>query len=132
MRLPDFSGPPEGSPEAHLIAQAREAMTASGLSGFSANAFADALGSDAKISRALLAMLVRETKAIETGGLWFGHSAVEQLTREVHAHLDAHETLSVQSFKQITGLGRKQSIPLLEYLDRNRVTRRQGDDRIKA
>lgn len=132
MRLPDFSGPPEGSPEAHLIAQAREAMAASGLSGFSANAFADALGSDAKISRALLAMLVRETKAIETGGLWFGHSAVEQLTREVHAHLDAHETLSVQSFKQITGLGRKQSIPLLEYLDRNRVTRRQGDDRIKA
>jgi selenocysteine-specific elongation factor len=30
----------------------------------------------------------------------------------------------------MTGLSRKYVIPLLEYLDRSRVTRRQGDERI--
>jgi selenocysteine-specific elongation factor len=38
--------------------------------------------------------------------------------------------LNVGVFKEITGLSRKYAIPLLEYLDRERVTRRQGDERI--
>jgi selenocysteine-specific elongation factor len=36
----------------------------------------------------------------------------------------------VAVFKQLTGLSRKYAIPLLEYLDHSRVTRRQGDQRI--
>jgi selenocysteine-specific elongation factor len=33
-------------------------------------------------------------------------------------------------FKELTGLTRKYAIPLLEYLDRERITRREGDERI--
>ena len=40
------------------------------------------------------------------------------------------QRLDVGRLKQITGLSRKYAIPLLEYLDRQRVTRRQGDSRI--
>jgi selenocysteine-specific elongation factor len=36
----------------------------------------------------------------------------------------------VGAFKELTGLSRKHAIPLLEYLDRERVTRRAGNDRL--
>jgi selenocysteine-specific elongation factor len=38
--------------------------------------------------------------------------------------------INVATFKELTGLSRKYAIPLLEYLDRERVTRREGDERI--
>ena len=37
--------------------------------------------------------------------------------------------LSVPEFKKLTGTSRKHAIPLLEYLDRERITRRMGDSR---
>jgi len=40
------------------------------------------------------------------------------------------QTIDVTRFKQLTGLSRKYAIPLLEYLDRERITRKQGDHRI--
>jgi selenocysteine-specific elongation factor len=40
------------------------------------------------------------------------------------------QLLDVARFKQITGLSRKYAIPLLEYLDRERITRKDGDRRI--
>ena len=40
--------------------------------------------------------------------------------------------LSIAEFKELSGLGRKQAIVLLEQLDREGVTRREGDDRILA
>jgi len=36
----------------------------------------------------------------------------------------------VPVFKDLAGITRKYAIPLLEYLDRERVTRRQGDERV--
>jgi selenocysteine-specific elongation factor len=38
--------------------------------------------------------------------------------------------LSVPAFKELAGVSRKYAIPLLEYLDRAGVTRRDGDERI--
>jgi selenocysteine-specific elongation factor len=38
--------------------------------------------------------------------------------------------MDVTRFKQITGLSRKYAIPLLEYLDRQHITRKQGDERV--
>ena len=37
---------------------------------------------------------------------------------------------SVGEFKEWTGVSRKYAIPLLEWLDRERVTRREGDARV--
>jgi selenocysteine-specific elongation factor len=38
--------------------------------------------------------------------------------------------IDVGRFKELTGVSRKYAIPLLEYLDRERVTRRVGNERI--
>jgi selenocysteine-specific elongation factor len=37
--------------------------------------------------------------------------------------------IDVAKFKELTGVSRKYAIPLLEYLDRERVTKRVGDQR---
>jgi selenocysteine-specific elongation factor len=37
--------------------------------------------------------------------------------------------MDVAKFKELTGVSRKYAIPLLEYLDRERVTKRVGDAR---
>jgi selenocysteine-specific elongation factor len=38
--------------------------------------------------------------------------------------------MDVARFKQITGLSRKYAIPLLEHLDRERITCKQGETRL--
>ena len=38
--------------------------------------------------------------------------------------------IDVARFKELTGVSRKYAIPLLEWLDRERVTRRVGDERM--
>ena len=40
------------------------------------------------------------------------------------------ERIGVPTFKELTGITRKYAIPLLEYLDRQRLTRRMGDERV--
>jgi selenocysteine-specific elongation factor len=40
------------------------------------------------------------------------------------------ERFAVPAFKDWTGVSRKYAIPLLEYLDREHVTRREGDERV--
>jgi len=59
--------------------------------------------------------------------------------RDALAHLKSHlatykkekgDRISVPAFKDLTGVTRKYAIPLLEFLDRERVTRRIGDERV--
>jgi selenocysteine-specific elongation factor len=79
----------------------------------------------------LLKMLVKENILNKvTEDLIFHRSALRTL-REILARRKAQNNrLGVTDFKELTGLSRKYAIPLLEYLDRERVTRRDGDERI--
>jgi len=79
----------------------------------------------------LLRMLVKENILHKvTEDLIFHQSALREL-REILARRKAQNNrLGVTDFKELTGLSRKYAIPLLEYLDRERVTRREGDERI--
>jgi selenocysteine-specific elongation factor len=38
--------------------------------------------------------------------------------------------IDVATFKDLLGVTRKYAIPLLEYLDQQRITRRVGDERV--
>ena len=40
------------------------------------------------------------------------------------------ERFRVPEFKEWTGISRKYAIPLLEFLDREKITRREGDERV--
>ena len=82
--------------------------------------------------KAILAKLTRERLAVHTGELWFWRTSFDDLRTRVVAHLDRAPRLTIADFKEMSGMGRKQSIVLLEQLDREGVTRRDGDDRVRA
>jgi len=50
--------------------------------------------------------------------------------RQIVAQKTKTAKLNVGNFKDLFGVTRKYAIPLLEYLDRERVTRRVGDERV--
>ncbi|MFZ0428065.1 MAG: selenocysteine-specific translation elongation factor [Acidobacteriota bacterium] len=54
---------------------------------------------------------------------------LDELVSRLRRAFPAGRTFSVPEFKELLGLSRKYAIPVLEYLDRMRVTRRVGDGR---
>ncbi|MGA2741747.1 MAG: selenocysteine-specific translation elongation factor [Bryobacteraceae bacterium] len=86
-------------------------------------------GVEAARARSLLQILLREKRLIRIGDdLVFHHTAMEKLRTMLAARQAAR--FNVGTFKDWTGISRKYAIPLLEYLDRERVTRREGDERV--
>jgi selenocysteine-specific elongation factor len=61
--------------------------------------------------------------------LVFHRSALDALRRQIAVYKLQSPKIDVAKFKELTGITRKYAIPLLEYLDRERVTRRVGDAR---
>jgi len=82
----------------------------------------------------MVTLLLREKVLMRLDTMVFHAEALQQLKVEVSA-LKAtapagRATVDVTAFKDRYGLSRKFAIPLLEYLDRERVTRRMGDVRL--
>lgn len=82
-----------------------------------------------------VAQLVRLIEAKGTArqlpGLgWVAEASLEGLRGQLRAWFAANERLPPGDFKELTGLSRKGAIPLLEWLDANKWTRRDGDDRM--
>lgn len=74
-------------------------------------------------------LLVRLKVLARVDDLVFHESALRRLKEEVRALRQEAATIDVGTFKDRFGITRKFAIPLLEYLDRERVTRRVGDTR---
>jgi selenocysteine-specific elongation factor len=86
-------------------------------------------GVEMKRARSILQILLRDKKLVRvTDELIFHHSAIETLRALLSNH--RLQRFTVPTFKDWTGISRKYAIPLLEFLDRERVTRREGDERI--
>jgi selenocysteine-specific elongation factor len=79
----------------------------------------------------IVTLLLRDRVLVKLADdLIFHRDALEALRRQVIATKGKMPKLSVPQFKDLFGITRKYAIPLLEYLDRERVTRRVGDERI--
>lgn len=61
--------------------------------------------------------------------MYFASSAVNGLKTLLVGYFAENEELGPQDFKELAGLSRKFSIPLLEYMDREKFTMRVGDKR---
>jgi selenocysteine-specific elongation factor len=78
----------------------------------------------------LVTLLLRDKTLVKISAeLVFHHSALAELRRLVAGEKVKSPRMDVAAFKNLTGVSRKYAIPLLEYLDRERVTRRIGDIR---
>jgi selenocysteine-specific elongation factor len=88
-----------------------------------------ASGVETKRARTLLEALIRQKRLLRINReLVFHASAIERLRQILSTRKSQH--FGVGEFKEWTGISRKYAIPLLEYLDREHLTRREGDRRL--
>jgi selenocysteine-specific elongation factor len=86
-------------------------------------------GVEAARARSLLQILLREKRLVRISEeLVFHETAIGQLHELMGRHRG--ERFRVPEFKEWTGISRKYAIPLLEFLDREKITRREGDERV--
>jgi selenocysteine-specific elongation factor len=127
---PSDAGGPETAARNAIASRFRDA----GLRPPDQAALAGALGmAPAHVSNAV-AWLVRQKTLVRVEGLVFHEAALRQLKQDVVSLKQTSPgsivTLDVAAFKDRYGMTRKFAIPLLEYLDRERVTRRVGESRV--
>jgi selenocysteine-specific elongation factor len=94
-----------------------EALTAAGLTGPAAQAVAQLLVDMRRLVR------IKE-------GLYFHAEPLQAAVERVHGFLREHRAISPQEIKDLLGISRKYAIPLLEWLDTQRLTVRMGDKRV--
>jgi len=86
---------------------------------------------DKNRAQKLMTLLLRDKTLIKVSDdLVFHRSALDSLRASIAALKPKSPKIDVGRFKDLTGVSRKYAIPLLEYLDRERVTRRVGDERV--
>jgi selenocysteine-specific elongation factor len=92
----------------------------------------DKLPVEAVRAQKILQILLREKALIKVADDFISHrSAITRLKKTLSRYrAERGDCLPVAAFKQLTGLTRKRAIPLLEFLDREHVTRRVGDERV--
>ena len=80
-------------------------------------------------ARNILQLLLRDKRLVRLSDELIFHSSALESLRQLLAKRKGQK-FAVPEFKDWTGVSRKYAIPLLEFLDRERVTRRDGDSRI--
>lgn len=89
-----------------------------------------ALRIDKARAQKIVTLLLRDKVLIKVSDdLVFHRRALAELRGQISTQKARSATIDVAKFKELTGVSRKYAIPLLEYLDRERVTRRVGDVR---
>jgi selenocysteine-specific elongation factor len=118
--------------EALAKGEIEKAFTEAGLAVPSVKEVLAKLSVEAKRAEKLLQILLREKNLVRVSPeLIFHREALASLKERLAGYKKAKgERISVPVFKDLTGITRKYAIPLLEYLDRERVTRRAGDERV--
>jgi selenocysteine-specific elongation factor len=106
------------------------AFSSAGLKVPSLNEVLSGLKIDRTRAQKIVTLLLRDRILIKlSDDLVFHHNALDQLKQQVRTMKTQAPQIDVAKFKDATGVTRKYAIPLLEYLDRERVTRRVGDAR---
>ena len=106
---------------------------ASGLMPPGAGSAATAAGVSAGLAERLLKLLVREGTLVKVEALFFHAEHLSRLRADVtglKSEGAGPARIDVGMFKERFGVTRKYAIPLLGYLDRERITRRVGDVRL--
>jgi selenocysteine-specific elongation factor len=86
-------------------------------------------GVDPARARTLLQLMLRDKRLVRVSDELVFHASAMQSLRDLLAQKKGLQ-FAVPEFKDWTGISRKYAIPLLEYLDRERITRRDGDARV--
>jgi selenocysteine-specific elongation factor len=116
--------------EAESKKKIEEAFASAGLKVPALHEVIGGLKVDKTRAQKIVTLLLRDKLLVKISEeLVFHRSALEELRGLVTAQKAKSPKMDVAKFKELTGVSRKYAIPLLEYLDRERVTKRVGDAR---
>jgi selenocysteine-specific elongation factor len=108
-----------------------DAALSAGLAGLDRAQVLEQAGLERAVVERVSRLLLSEGVLQRVGdSLLLHRDHLEGLKTRVRERWPAGSRLDVAELKEMTGLTRKYVIPLLEYLDRERVTRRSGADRL--
>ena len=118
--------------EARAKEQIEQAFAQAGLTVPSLKEVLEKLPVEAARAQKIVQILLREQVLVRVAVDLVFHRAALERVRQLLADYKKQrgDRMSVPAFKELTGITRKYAIPLLEHLDRERVTRRQGDERV--
>jgi selenocysteine-specific elongation factor len=129
VRLPGL-GVVMKNEEAESKSKIEDAFASAGLKVPALHEVIAGLKVDRARAQKIVTLLLRDKVLIKVSDeLVFHRSALEELRRELAAYKAKSPRIDVAKFKELTGVSRKYAIPLLEYLDRERLTKRVGDAR---
>lgn len=123
-RLTDFSVELDAEQAAARDAMAAELLSAT----YEGCLFADLISDETQ----MLQLLIDSGQAVRVGDRVVHAQILDQLIVSVDAFFKGNSELSPAAFKEITGLSRRTAIPLLEWLDANGITRREGNARVRC
>ena len=116
--------------EAESKKKIEDAFSSAGLKVPALNEVIASLKVDKARAQKIVTLLLRDKILTKiSDDLVFHRTALEELRRLVAAQKTKSPKMDVAKFKELTGVSRKYAIPLLEYLDREHVTKRIGDAR---
>jgi selenocysteine-specific elongation factor len=117
--------------EVESKAQIEQAFAKAGLQVPALKEVLASLPVDKVRAQKIVTLLLRDRVLVKlSDDLVFHRDALEALRQRIVAQKAKTPKLNVGNFKDLFGVTRKYAIPLLEYLDRERVTRRVGDERV--
>jgi selenocysteine-specific elongation factor len=124
------AAPPISTKETQRLQEVIAIYSKAGLAAPSVKEAAQQLRISEAEMRRLITLLLRDKALVRMGSDdAFVHADALRALAERMATMRG-KTVDVAAFKGLTGLTRKHAIPLLEYLDRERITRKQGDVRV--
>ena len=130
VRMRTVTGRSDESIE-RLEGQVARILDARGLMPPTSQELADELRIKERSLKDILEKLVYEGKVVKVkADMYLAARHVEELKRLVREHLTQRKEMLPTDFKAVTGLSRKYTIPLLEYLDEIKLTIRSGDKRV--
>ena len=116
--------------EAQAQAAIEQAFRAAAFNPPDVAAAAAAAGIPAAVADRVAKLLQRQKTLVRVDTLLFHAETLRRLKQDVQALKGSAAKVDVAAFKERYGVSRKYAIPLLEWLDRERVTRRVGDARV--
>jgi selenocysteine-specific elongation factor len=124
------AGNPPPAPEDSTLSAIVAIYQKAGLSAPLISEVAVMLGRKESELRSPVTTLLREKILVRMGSeaLFMHREPLARLRAEVRELRG--QSVDIARFKQMTGLSRKYAIPLLEYLDRENITRKMGDHRL--
>jgi selenocysteine-specific elongation factor len=118
--------------EARAKEQIEQAFARAGLAVPSVKEVLAQLSIENRRAERILQILLREKSLVRVSPeLIYHRDALGRLPGLLQNYRKSKgDRIGVPAFKEVTGVTRKYAIPLLEYLDRQRLTRRVGDERV--